>query len=257
MILYIPTLGRVNKQVTLNNLPEILHQFVVLVTTEEEHGALCATHPGIKIAICPVKGIGGTRQWICDQHDTDKFGPHITMLDDDLRFFSRRQDDNTKFEQATDESIIAMFNAIGYSLLEHPLVGVCAREGGNRITVPFVTNTRILRLLAYDVAILRKEDVKFDRLIVMEDFDVALQLLEKGYPNLVIANWCHDQGGSNTAGGCSLYRTMEKQAEGAHGLKALHPKFVSVVEKETKTAWNGQKRTDVIVHWKKAFNANR
>ena len=204
--------------------------------------------------ICPVRGIGHTRQWICEQHPIPKYGPHLCMLDDDLRFFVRRPDDNTKFTQASDESILAMFSAIGGHLLTSPLVGVCAREGGNRITTPIVNNTRILRLLAYDVAVLRKEHIKFDRLPVMEDFDVALQLLEKGYMNTVCANWCHDQGGSNTAGGCSTYRTMAIQKQGAEGLKALHPNFVTLVTKTTKTAWGGQTRTDVQVQWKKAFD---
>jgi hypothetical protein len=36
-------------------------------------------------------------------------------------------------------------------------------------------------------------------------------------------------------------------------LQLLHPAFVKVVEKATKTSWGGETRTDVQVSWKKAY----
>ena len=40
---------------------------------------------------------------------------------------------------------------------------------------------------------------------------------------------------------------------GAERLNELHPTCVKVVEKQTKTAWNGLPRKDVIIGWKKAY----
>lgn len=255
MIIYIPTLNRTRKQITYENLPAAIRKIAVFVANEADASMLKQKYPLCKVMVCLKHGIGRTRQFIIDNHDFANSGPQICMLDDDLKFFDRREDDPTKFELASEESIIAMFNMIATRLLDHALVSVMTREGGNRNTEDSY-NTRCLRVLAYDAGVLRKENIKFDRLPVMEDFDVALQLLRKGYPNVSLAAWVQDQGGSNTAGGCSGYRTMEVQAEGAHGLQKHHPKFVRVVEKETKVAWGGKKRTDVVVSWKKAFNAD-
>ena len=38
-------------------------------------------------------------------------------------------------------------------------------------------------------------------------------------------------------------------------LAALHPDFVKVVEKYTKTSWGGGIRTDVRIAWKKAYES--
>jgi hypothetical protein len=256
VIIYIPTLNRTRKQITYMNLPSVIQKMVVFVANVEDTTMLKHKFPEAKFMTCNKKGIGKTRQHIIENHDYKNSGPQICMLDDDLKFFVRRAEDISKFQPATEDEIIAMFNEIATQLLDYALVSVMTREGGNRATENSI-NTRCLRVLAYDGSILIKEKIKFDRLPVMEDFDVALQLLRKGYQNINLFAWVQDQGGSNTEGGCSTYRSMEVQAEGANGLKALHPKFVTAKEKETKVAWGGQKRTDVMVYWKKALNADR
>jgi hypothetical protein len=89
----------------------------------------------------------------------------------------------------------------------------------------------------------------------MEDFDVTLNLMRQGHGNIVLNHMVHDQHGSNLAGGCSQYRDNIVQRAGAIGLKKLHDRFVSVVEKTTKTAWGGATRTDVRIQWKKAYES--
>jgi hypothetical protein len=97
------------------------------------------------------------------------------------------------------------------------------------------------------------DGIEIGRVKVMEDFDVNLQLLKKGRPSKISYYYAQGQGSSNAAGGCSEWRTMEVQSQGAERLKALHPDVVEVVEKETKTAWGGATRKDVKVQWKKAY----
>jgi hypothetical protein len=87
----------------------------------------------------------------------------------------------------------------------------------------------------------------------MSDFDATLQLLCKGYANYISYEWAHNQNGSNTDGGCSVYRSKSMLAEGAKKLAALYPKYVQVVERETKGSWGGGERVDVKVFWKKAW----
>jgi hypothetical protein len=258
MRIYIPTFGREKDQKTFNTLPKQLQEQAVLVVDSREK----KLYPGFPTLVCPpsVNTIGKVRQFIVDKHDVVRYGPKIVMLDDDLGFGTRRADDPGKFVAATQKDIVACFKDLEKLLSTYAHAGVVAREGGNRFAEagPLVECTRLLRVLAYDVSVLRKEKVRFDRIIIMEDFDVALQLLRKGYKNAALTGWCQGQGSSNAPGGCSTYRTMEKQKEGAEGLFRLHAPFVKLVEKTTKGAWNGQTRTDCTVYWKKAYDsANR
>jgi len=179
------------------------------------------------------------------------------MLDDDLTFAIRRTDEPTKFSTPTDGDIEAVIEDVEYKLDSYAHVSIAPREGGNRRIEPYVPNTRALRALAFRVDKLKTYDIKFTDMEVMEDFYVQLSLLLKGESHLTI-NWMvQNQGGSNSEGGCSTYRTPEVQARAAEALHAKFPDFVRVVDKETKTAWGGGTRKDVVVSWKSAYEEGR
>jgi hypothetical protein len=254
MRIYIPSRGRAHLVRTWNNLPTG-HDAVMVVPPAETKNYRDA---GYMVLPCPAKGIGPTRQWICDQHDLRE-GKQILMLDDDLEFFVRRMDEPTKVVKANNVFLNRMLKATISTAKAYAHGGIAVREGCNRNTAEYMLDTRCLRALFYDVAVMRKHNVRFDRVPVMEDFDVALQLLRLGYHSATINRWVQDQPGSNTAGGCSLYRTADVQAKGARGLAKLHPGFVTVVEKPALKSggWNGEPRLDVRVQWKKAFNNAR
>jgi hypothetical protein len=250
MEIYIPTLNRVYQE-TWANLPKEIQSKVHLVISPGVHATQYKYDGYVNVLRCPHNGIGPTRQWIIDNAKSDK----IVMLDDDLVFAKRREDEPTKFREASLADVSLLFDSISSYLDQFAHVGVSTREGGNRDTSDTVLNTRLLRILAYRTDVLRKQAIRFDRLEFMEDFDVTLQLLRAGYPNIRI-NWIvHNQRSSNAPGGCSTYRTLEKQAQAARGLAKLHSEFVDTVVKKTKTAWNGQERTDVRIQWKSAFDS--
>ena len=253
--IYIPTLNRVGKQHTFQHLPEKLKKQTTLVCPLNEvklHTALNYQN----VLGCAAKGIGKTRQYILEHAAANGYDK-IVMLDDDLRFDWRRLDERGKFYVATEAQVLELFKSIETNLKNYVHVGVLAREGGNRCPTEFMKNTRMLRVLAYNVPKFFAAEVRYDRLPVMEDFDVTLQLLRKGFPNLLLCNWVNGQGSSNAAGGCSTYRTMEVQEMGAKMLAKKHPEFVKLVRKQTKAAWNGQERTDVMIQWKKAFESSQ
>lgn len=251
MEIYIPTRGRVFQE-TWSWLPkEIQAKTRFVVPWGDDYirgvGRVLRTPP-------EVNGIGPTRQWIIDLMKLSTSNK-VVMLDDDLTFATRRIDDQTKFIPSTAENIIDLFYRIDRYLDKFAHVGVATREGGNRDTNDTILNTRLLRVLSYRTDVLHEQKIRFDRLEFMEDFDVTLQLLRNGFPNLKI-NWIvHNQRSSNAPGGCSTYRTLAGQSKAAAGLAELHPDFVSVVTKKTKTAWNGQERQDVIIQWKRAFDS--
>ena len=252
MNIYIPSSGRHDKQTTLTSLPPVLSNqglITVVVPVDEYSIYRDWTGSNIKIVAPDIpKGIGHARQWCCDQEPIK-----CLMLDDDLVFATRRGDEPTKFRDAKDKEIIQALSEMGRALNTYSHVGMATREGGNRMTEPWDYNTRLLRILGYRTDIMRELGVRFDAIPVMEDFFVSLSLLTAGTQNAKL-NWMvQNQGGSNTEGGCSQYRTPEVQAAAAHVLHERFPKFVKVVEKTTKTAWGGGTRTDVTVYWKKAL----
>jgi hypothetical protein len=213
------------------------------------HESVVVLPPGI-LTIAP------TRQYILDNlvGEDEPF----CMVDDDLLFFKRRDDDRTKLRDLQSGELLHAFiemerilRGCEDSRVAH--VGFAAREGANRNTEEYLYNTRIMRVLGYSSGPLKEHGIRFDEMEVMEDFHVALSLLERGYDNMVMNEFAHNQaGGSGAVGGCSHFRTPELQAANAHKLAELHPGVVKVTKKVTKGAWGGGERTDVTVYWKKA-----
>src|SRR5580765_628918 len=254
MRIYIPTIGRTVSQLTYHLIPKKYRDTTVLVVSREEARSL-HQYPYV---VCPVQGtgMGRVRQWIVDHHQTAVHGRKLVMVDDDLHTFSVRREDNPNLFTPSEESDrLEMWRAIENKLNRYAHVGLLGREGGNRVHEDLECS-RMMRVLAYDINGLRKHDIRFDVMEFQEDFYVTLKLLTLGYKNRVLSKWVQDQKGSNSSGGCSDYRTLEKHGDSVKKLASLFPEFVKVVEKTTKTAWNGQKRLDVIIQWKKAYESS-
>ena len=250
MKIYIPTRGRADDQVTLSFFPESLRKEVVLVIdSDEEH--LYKDKYDCQFMVIPedIKGIAKKRQYI-HKHTDDK---KIVMLDDDLRFYIRKSDNDWHLRYLEPNEYPALFGLLDVWLDDYAHVGVSAREGNNRVEKLAVENTRYMRVLGYNLDMF--DGIELGRVQVMEDFDINLQLLRQGKPSKISYYYAQGQKSSNAAGGCSEWRTIDVHNQGALTLQSLHPDFVKVVEKETKTAWGGQPRNDVNVQWKRAFNS--
>lgn len=255
MDIIIPTYGRSSPedQHTLNHLMRAgIKPTLVVQYDEHRTGAYDVYSLVVPVHVLPphIKTVAHTRDYIIHDMNGDD---DVLMLDDDLDFAARREDDPTKFRQMTSDDIGKMLQTIEDGLDRVPHVGIGPREGGNRNTEDYLWNTRIMRVLGYQRSYLRKKLITFSPLVVMEDFHVSLQILENGQDIMVCNNWVSNQhGGSGAAGGCSAYRTPQVQTDAANMLAARHPGVVRVVQKATKTAWGGGTRTDVVVQWKKA-----
>ena len=224
MRIYIPSSGRAKMLHTVNNLPTELHPRITLVVPQNEQAEYERFNlDDIAIAAPSIPGgIGHARQWCCDQ-EPEK----VLMMDDDLVFASRREDEPTKFRDAEDVEIGMLIDQISAELDNYASVGVATREGGNRDISDYALNTRLLRVLAYRTGVLNIEGIRFDQIPVMEDFYVALQLLTRGYENVKLNHMVHNQGSSNSEGGCSQYRTPQVQANAAYELERHFPNFVN------------------------------
>lgn len=250
--IYIPTLGRIGKQRTYDSLPKHIQERAVLVTSEEE--AEAQEMLGYPVLVCDAHGIAATRQWVLDQHDVEQYGGKLYMFDDDLRFARRRTDDPTKLSKLApgDSGIGDMVEELDNMLDAVPMVGITYRSGANRRTETYLPGVRIHNVWGTDVEVLRAEGIRIDRLQFMEDFDLALQLLTKGYPTLMLNSYTQDDGESNAPGGCSITRSGPAQTEACFGLWENFPDFVKLREAKGWTGM-GETRTDVTVQWAKAY----
>lgn len=254
MRIYIPTIGRTDHQPTFFSLPEFWQRRTTFICPGHELIKLRRTvgdNPKIWIQRAHVKGIAQVREYIVQTTNHKK----ILMLDDDLKFAHRQN--GLKLVKSDPMDVGEAITRVDKLLDEDYAHGsISTREGNNHIEENTTFVGRSLRALAYRTDIIRKEKLSFCRVKLMEDFDMSLQLLRRGHKNFIIWDHCQDQGSSQADGGCSTYRTAELQKEAANALHDLHPKFVKVVEKETKSGWNGMKtRTDVRIAWKKAYES--
>jgi hypothetical protein len=254
MQIFIPSLGRADQaHHTIDHLPPAARARTKMVIGAKDFKPYAARFGKEALYVVDVKGIGKVRQHIIDISE----GP-VLMLDDDLSFFVRRKDNPQLLQRADATDVTLMLKAMESILKTYAHASIAVREGANRNPDDyFIRNTRCLRALGYNADILKREGVRFDRLPVMEDFDVALQLLRLGYESVTLNRWCQDQGRSNAPGGCSTYRSMEVQSKGARGLAKLHPKFVTVVKKQAKSGDAWAEREDVRISWKKAYQSGR
>lgn len=247
MRIVIPTRGRVGQTETIKHMNEATRAKVTLVVPQEEKDA----HNFHSVVAIPeyVKGIAMKRKWIMENIDT----PKIIMMDDDLVFNVRRPD-SVKLAVAKPEDIENMVNKLEESLDSYAHAGISMRLNNNRIEEPFLEATRMVRILAYNRDVFLKE-VNMERgLEIAEDFDYTLQLLRKGYKNIVYFHWAQNHKGTGTKGGCSTWRTVELHNENMKKLQALHPEFVRLEEKTyEKTKTSMATRIEAVMSWKKAF----
>lgn len=196
------------------------------------------------------KGISNKRRFIIENCPTR----YVIMLDDDLKFFHRPNMKKSTLRMLDQVSSIGLFTQWLTHLQQYAHVGLSARQGNNHYTEAIEPNYRMNGAYAYDLKLLLAAKPVLGRLELMEDFDLNLQLLRKGVPNVVMFNYCYNTPPSNTDGGCSLYRTNDLQTKCANKLAELHPSYVKVVEK-TVNNWKGDMRThtDVRINWKQAY----
>lgn len=238
---------------------------VTYIVPAEEVRLYSELNLGDNVDIVPepaqVKNIAQAR-WFAGYLAGQRGQEAFTMMDDDIRLLVRERPDHFRLRNATEQDARDLFEAITFYMSQgvgH--LGVSPRQGNNRAGVGLphqliAYNTRIMQLLSYKTdAFLSAEH---GRITVMEDFDVTLQLLRKGIPNLCFYHWAVGQKMTNSPGGCSTYRTHEVHDASARALAEFHPGFVRLRQKQNKTdRENFGSRTEVTISWKKAFQSSQ
>jgi hypothetical protein len=249
MDIFILTRGRFNKQTTIKNI----HAFdwckpYIIVPTCERHLWVKQVPLENLVSVPDEYKAGDIRQFILEYNDNR----HL-VLDDDLSFY-RREKDTVKLKQLTKGDFKDMIKTID-EYMDHGFHhgAISAREGNNRVEMPYVTNTRAMRALFYDAKIVKNLGVRWDGIKCRMDFHFTLSMMLKGKRNIVNYEFAQNQNGSATVGGATWYRKAELMDDMAYRLQDMFPEFVTAVEKTTKTSFGGGTRIDVRIAWKKAY----
>ena len=279
MLIAIPSRGRPDwkKQVTLRNFIDMKCKRLVTLCIPGPHSSWegkryrnnvisVLENRGVNVNIEYVPpeydGISKTREWILTQLSIKTGENEVLMLDDDMDFCYRPNMADPALETIKDlELFERMFSLFEQWFREGFIhMGLAARQGSNNFLGPetYRDVARMMNAYAYDTVALADLGVKMGRIPVMEDFDLTLQLLRKGYPNRVSYQYVWNQRGSGAEGGCSSYRTAEMQTEAARKLQELHPAYVTLVTKTAGTVWKDmEERSDVTVQWQKAYEEGK
>jgi TET-Associated Glycosyltransferase len=255
MHIYVPSLNRpewIIKHGTLSKLPEYLWpQISIVVNTKQQAKEYRQYVPKrIDIVVSNVSRIAPTRMFI-GKFAYDKGEKIVAMFDDDLKFYKRYQkDDMWRLQIMESDTYATMLEEMEKYLKKYNIVGISARQGNNRQPLNYKRNQRIVRAWAIRTKDLIEVNINDT---VMDDFDLMLQLLEQGKPNLCIYKYAQDQRGHHAVtGGTATYRTLDSQEEAAKILKDRHPQFVDLVKRKY-TSGGFKERLEVLIHWEKAY----
>ena len=180
----------------------------------------------------------------------------ILMLDDDINLLVRRAADNWQLRYTEDNEPMDMISDVsnwldnGYSQ-----VSLGAREGNVRLGLggrdKVIDFYRGMRANAFHVDEFLA--LEHDRVPVMEDFDISLQLLRSKRKTCVTVYWATGQRATNTEGGCAIWRTHQLHEDAVYKLMDLHPGYVSPRIKENKGGGEFGTRVEATIQWKRAY----
>lgn len=246
---YIPTRGRVGRQLTLKSLPVGLHPLVTLVCPEDEVLAHRADWPDITVHGQPdsVQTIGAKREYIFKELAQDV--SFAWQFDDDLSMkicVSNQFKDTKKYPTATldwFQEILPRY------MLHYQVLGLgtsyFAPKGGLRMNYHLG--------FAFGACWGARDSLKMNRMDVFEDIDFTLQFLVGGTSLAVCYDVTVDQKLPDAPGGVTGERTEDTIRRDLQRLVELYPGIVS--EKPRRPGAHPAAVTKVL--WAKAARQGR
>jgi hypothetical protein len=254
----IPTYKRLNRQITLKwileKMPFFKKEDIFMVVREEEYEESKSLYSEkCEIVSVNVIGIGPKRQKIHELFMND----YIFVLDDDISFYEKSYDEkNKKYLNNLTFNYEEIFLNFQHAIIKEN----CYFGGCRPATVPpdkdlpkmsfnmrLITNTFFFNPLI-------KLKLNFLRVPLGEDFDVTLQLLTNGYKNVLLNHIYAKCAPTQSAGGCSTYRTIENHNESQLKLYNYWKDFITLEETDVKEGpWKGKKKLSLFIYWKKAY----
>ena len=256
--IYIPTFGRgsAEKQYTYKNLLSEKFQSKVIFVIQESETTLDFFKDKKTIVVPDGTYVHKKREIIANHALNSKFA----VFDDDLYFYRKPDININKKEQCTEESLDSMFNLVSSWLDSVSFCGLGATYTPYKTGVEYEENFRICLNVFYNGKTLPKEKIDWLSCPYAEDFFVTLQLLEMGHCNKVSLKYLVSTiGGTNTAGGASTSRSLEKHNDSMEFLKRRFPQIVSITYEQLKDNKMGQglPKAKAHIQWKKAYKLSQ
>ena len=260
--LVIPTFKRLNRQITLSNIPKNLLENVTLVVQPQEELEARKIHNKIFVVSDDNIGFAKTIRDLTYEFAVNKQS-RFWILDDDLKFLRHYEtkDGKLKKEPMTKDDfneVLKRTNEWMDGGFPHGALGTTWNNPLGKF--PFIENSRIMTNKYYDGLVISKiwNDIDWVGCCGAEDFYVNLQLLTKGFPNRVWYEFVVDAGASYKDGGCSDYRDMAYHNQSCEELQKLFPAFVTLKYKESDSKnMKGQMMARSQVQWKKAYESSQ
>ena len=259
--IFIPTYGRVDKQVTYDHLPKKWQKRSILLTNAEETKIL--SDRGYPAQFCEAQGhIGAVRQWIKDNAK----GKYAVFDDDLIEFvYTARPSERSKYrlvntpingprlEPGFEDHFDRMMDEMSAHLDD--VVACCAQTTW---IPPFEEDYKEPFRMSgnhfFNADTLPKDIVNFQVSGCAEDFYYVLQLCTNGYPVRVHQRWRVRPANTAEAGGCDTYRTIDIHNEAMEQLARDYPEYVRLKEKVAKVGeWGGKPKLAANIQWKKAL----
>lgn len=244
--IYIPTRGRVSKQLTVESIPEKYHKYVTVVCPKDEVKELQSNYPTVTVIAQPkkIKSITKKREWICHNSPYD----FTFMFDDDLDRIWSYNPDTKKYERWTENLKLCsrFFKRILPDLMKsYDGIGLGGRLFSHLFEGGVKENTRIC--IAYGLSKRAIQVLDFTRVEDYCDTDYSLQLIKNGASIAVTYGAICQQKGVGLAGGLAEERTMERMANSKKVLCELHPGIIS-----DRKATDKNFVSNLTVSWRKA-----
>lgn len=256
----IPTLGRINNQITYNGFQNKYKDSIIFVVQSHEYKEFKLKFPKNEVLCLPIEinNISDTRQWIIE-----KFNNHyVWILDDDLRFRLRIVTDGNKLltRPLSDDDWDILFNRITEDIKKYVYLGVTVADFAPEIKTILKGHVMCRRITTNHLFNLKKiniDDFKWNRVEFAEDYDVFLQFMSKGIKNKTYYDYYVAQCMTQQKGGCSSQRTIEKHNESMVKLNKLWPRYTKLkinISTDKCSPWYNKEKLGIIIKGKQCYD---
>lgn len=252
--IYIPTLGRATpeKQYTYKNLLSEKYQSRAIFVIQESEKDL-EFFQGKNTYVVPNGTYIDKKRELITKHAGDS---KFAVFDDDLSFYWKPDINVNKKEKCDEQALDSLFDLMSLWLDSISSCGLGATYTPYKTGVEHEENFRICLNVFYNGKTLPKDKIDWLSCPCAEDFFVTLQLMEMGHSNKVSLRYLVSTiGGTNTPGGASLDRNLEKHNASMEFLKKRFPEAVSITYEQLKDNKMGQglPKAKAHIQWKKMY----
>ena len=258
MNVYIPTLGRVDNQITYDNMPEWIQKTTCFVIQPKEEASFREHWPESNILVLPENdyGICNTRKWIVDNAGDTMY----MMIDDDMVFWKRNVDRATGKKNAdasnepfSPEDWTSLMGWVNDKLAGDYTIAGCRSRGMPPYGSDDIQFGRIMQVFFINGSKLHRDKLEWV-LDSSEDVHFIIQVLQMGGKTVTSDKFLYVCEAYHSEGGCKLSgRTSDSSLADMNRLAGMYPKIITMKGEflQLKNDFTHQKHT---LHLRKAYN---